>query len=291
MSKNNLIEFDSHILIRACGNAFNDGKYDLRSLETVVHNYRVMLDKLIATQLQYGHGQAKRNIKSNYEVEIKNGSLEFLIYLCNMDNLAAMSASAPTGLVDISNKIVLLYRNVIELYQMKNSIEQRGETAQYNFDESENDHSIAKGMIINGGNVTINVTQKVYDCAQNIGRPLQNVTKNLDGRNIESISMCSKNESSNLTHDDQHSFKSNKEMLSDEVIITGRLDRVSFSSSKGTVVTAGDKHLVEWNEQLRGDMHDAGDVDGVTFWTHPIIDLMKLDKKPVAYKIYKCEIP
>ena len=70
---------DNDIRIYAKGAAFENGVFDLRSLEVLLTSYRSILDRLVAVQL--GHRQLNDRIKKqlNYDVKINEGSIELLL--------------------------------------------------------------------------------------------------------------------------------------------------------------------------------------------------------------------
>ena len=70
---------DNDIRIYAKGAAFEDGVFDLRSLEILLSSYRSILDRLVAVQL--GRRQLTDSIKRqlNYDVKINDGSIGLLL--------------------------------------------------------------------------------------------------------------------------------------------------------------------------------------------------------------------
>lgn len=70
---------DTGILLKAQGEAFGYGKYDLRSLDLIVSNYRLIIDH--ALPLVVGQKTLTDRIKNEvkYEVEVRDGSLEVLL--------------------------------------------------------------------------------------------------------------------------------------------------------------------------------------------------------------------
>lgn len=70
---------EQDLRIYAKGLAFSDGVYDLRTLESLITNYRKILDRLVAVQL--GKKQVSPDLKNqlDYDVRINSGSIELLI--------------------------------------------------------------------------------------------------------------------------------------------------------------------------------------------------------------------
>ncbi|MFN2300701.1 MAG: hypothetical protein ABR565_02355, partial [Gammaproteobacteria bacterium] len=91
-----------------------DGVYDLRSLELVVGGYRSILDRLVAVQLGRRHLPEKAKRQLNYDVTVRNGSIELLIDFV-LDHPEALGVFAEGGGYQLSAVITKLYRDAISL--------------------------------------------------------------------------------------------------------------------------------------------------------------------------------
>ena len=106
-------EYDFRVYAK--GSAFNDGVYDLRSMELIIKNYRSIADRLIAIQL--GRRQLTPAIKNqiDYQTRINPGSIELLVDFAftHKEIIAAMTTL--DGGQQLSSVISKLYKDAVDL--------------------------------------------------------------------------------------------------------------------------------------------------------------------------------
>lgn len=274
--------------IYAKGTSFEDGVYDLRALETLVSSYRSIADRLIAVQL--GRRQLTPAIKNQieYKVQLNPGSIELLIeFLLSHKELFSIFA-ADGGLV-LAEVITKLYRAAINL--RKAAAESLKDNLPINITINTN-LNIGSGLqVINNGDggLTIN-DPKILWAAQVTKHPTDRLISSIDGKDIEFVELSSREEELIITPDDREILGQNKEELSAELWIVGRLDMVAFSSHRGTIVSSNEKFPVNWDENLRSKVQRVVDVEGVEFLVRPIIDQKRLHSEAIAYHVVDCRI-
>ncbi len=273
----------------AKGSAFEDGVYNLRSMELMISSYRSITDRLIAVQL--GRRQLTPSIKNqiDYNVKIKSGSIEFLIDFI-FTHKELLGFAALDGGFQLSNIITKLFREAISLRKEVAAVIEKGLPINITINNNVN---IGSGNIIansENGNIIIN-DPKILWAAQVTKYPADRLISGVEGKEIEYIDFGSKEDEMRITPDDRVVLGQNREELSAIIRVTGRLDMVAFSSHKGTIVSDNEKFPVTWDENIRNKVQKIADVEGVEFTVRPIIDQKRLHSDAIAYHIIDCKIP
>jgi hypothetical protein len=273
----------------AKGSAFEDGLYDLRSMELLISSYRSITDRLITVQL--GRRQLTPAIKKqiDYDVRIKPGSIEFLIDFV-FTHKEIIGVLAADGGYQLSNVVTKLFREALDLRKEVAAILEKGLPLNITINTNIN---IGKGNIIansENGDIVIN-DPKILWAAQFTKYPADRLIKGVDGKNIEYVDFGARDDEMRISTEDRVVLGQNREELSATITVNGRLDMVAFSSHKGTIISNNERFPVTWDESLRTKVQQIVDVDGVDFIVRPIIDQKRLHSEAIAYHVLDCNLP
>jgi hypothetical protein len=284
---------DQDIRIYAKGLAFADGIYDLRALESVISNYRKILDRLVSVQL--GKRQVTKDLRAQlgYQVQINPGSIELLVKFL-LEHKEVIAVFAADGGYALSEIIVKLLRDAVDLRKKAAEVLKNGLTVNIRITNSFN-----VGSSINSGNVSFDQTSgsilindpKILWAAQVTRSPVNEILSNVDGKNVEYIDMNSPTNELRLTTDDRDIIGQHKEELPTTLTIVGRLDMVAFSSHRGSIISDGERFSVTWDEQIRSKMQRIADVEGVMFKVRPLVDHKRLDSSAIGFHVLDCSDP
>lgn len=281
------------IRIYAKGLAFADGIYDLRTLESVISNYRKILDRLVSVQL--GKRQVTKDLREQlgYQVQIIPGSIELLVKFL-LEHKEVIAVFAADGGYKLSEVVVKLLRDAIDLRKKASEVLKKGLTVNIKITNSFN-----IGSSINSGNVSFDQTSgsilindpKILWAAQVTRSPVNEILSNVDGKNVEYIDLSSPTNELRFTADDKEIIGQYKEELPTTLTIVGRLDMVAFSAHKGGIISDGERFSVTWDENIRSKMQRIGDVEGVMFKVRPIVDHKRLDTSAIGFHVLDCSDP
>lgn len=286
-------ELESDLRIYAKGSAFEDNKYDLRSLEILISGYRTILDRLVAVQL--GRRQLSKLTKRqlNYEVKIKDGSIELLIdFILQHPEVVTAAAAVMTedGGFQLSNTLTKIYRDAIS---------PRKAAAKFIENGLSFDIKITNSFNIGSNNVNVNnETQeiiipdaKILWAAQATRAATDKVLRKIDGSQIEYIDLDSKDTKVTLSEGEKIILGRDKQILPAKLKIVGRLDMIAFSSHRGSIVSERETFPVTWDEKIRSEMQRMADREGIIFTVNPIIDHSRLDQDAIGFHVLDCENP
>lgn len=280
---------DHDLRLYAKGTAFDDGIYDLRSMELLISSYRSITDRLIAVQL--GRRQLTPSIKGqiDYQTRIRSGSIELLIDFIFTHKEIVGALAADDG-YQLAGVITRLFRDAIDLRKKVASAIEKGLPINITIT---NNINIGSGNVIansENGDIMIN-DPKILWAAQVTKYPADKLISGIDGKAIEYAELSARDGELRLTTDDRVVLGQNKEELSATIRVTGRLDMVAFSSHKGTIISDNEKFPVTWDENIRTKMQKIVDTEGVTFTVRPIIDQKRLHTEAIAYHVLDCIVP
>jgi|LNAP01.1.fsa_nt_gb hypothetical protein len=284
---------EQDLRIYAQGLAFSGGVYDLRTLENLISSYRKILDGLVAVQL--GRRQITPNIKKqlDYNVSINQGSIELLLNFV-LDHKEVLGIFAADGGQVLSETIVTLFKNAIELREKASSLIDKGLSININIVNSFNAGSRFDSPNVsydnNKGTILIN-DPKILWAAQLTRGPVNKLLSQIDGSSVEYISLSTESSEFRLTPDQRAIMGNQKEELKATLNIVGRLDVVAFSSHKGTIISDNEKFSVTWNESIRPKMQRVADREGIIFRVNPVVDHMRLDSQTIGFHILDCTDP
>jgi len=284
---------EEDIRIYAKGLAFSDGIYDLRTLESVISNYRKIFDQLVTVQL--GKRQVSRDLRSQlgYQVQISSGSIELLVKFM-LEHKELIMVFAADGGYTLSEIVVRLLRDAIDLRKKASELLKKGLTVNVRITNSFN-----IGSKINSNNVSIDQEDKsilindprILLAAQKTRQPVNKILASIDGRTVEYIDMSSPTTEIRLTSKDRDIIGQDKEELPTTITIVGRLDMVAFSSHRGRIISGNERFSVTWDESIRSKMQKFADVDGVVFKVRPVVDHKRLESSAIGFYVLDCGDP
>ena len=284
---------EQDIRIYAKGLAFSEGIYDLRTLETVISNYRKILDRLVSVQL--GKRQVSRDLRTQlgYQVQIKPGSIELLIKFL-LEHKEFIAAFAADGGYTLARIIVELLRDAIALRKKASELIKNGLSVNITISNSFN-----VGSTVNSNNVSFDQTSgtilindpKILWAAQVTRSPVNEILACVDGKAVEYIDMSSPTNELRLTSDDRDIIGKHKEELPTTMNVIGRLDMVAFSSHRGSIVSDNERFSVTWDDQIRSKLQKIADIEGVMFKVRPVVDHKRLDNSAIGFHVLDCGDP
>jgi hypothetical protein len=284
---------EEDIRIYAKGLAFSDGIYDLRTLESVISNYRKIFDQLVTVQL--GKRQVSRDLRSQlgYQVQISSGSIELLVKFM-FEHKELLMVFAADGGYTLSEIVVRLLRDAIDLRKKASELLKKGLTVNVRITNSFN-----IGSKINSNNVSIDQEDKsilindprILLAAQMTRHPVNKILASIDGRTVEYIDMSSPTTEIRLTSKDRDIIGQDKEELLTTITIVGRLDMVAFSSHRGSIISGNERFSVTWDESIRSKMQKIADVEGVVFKVRPVVDHKRLESSAIGFHVLDCGDP
>lgn len=284
---------DQDIRIYAKGLAFSDGIYNLRTLESVISNYRKILDRLVTVQL--GKRQVSRDLRSQlgYQVQISSGSIELLVKFL-LEHKELLVVFAADGGYTLSEIVVRLLRDAIDLRKKASELLKNGLTVNVRITNSFN-----IGSKINSDNVSIDQKDgsilindpRILWAAQMTRYPVNEILASVDGRTVEYIDMSSPTNELRLTCEDRDIIGQHREELPTTLTIVGRLDMVAFSSHRGSIISDNERFSVTWDELIRSKMQRIADVEGVVFKVRPVVDHKRLESSAIGFHVLDCGDP
>lgn len=280
---------DSDIRIYAQGASFAEGVYDLRSLEVLVSSYRSILDRLVAVQIGKRQLPDRTKRDLDYNVQVKNGSIELLIDFA-LQHPEFLGPVSQDGSFQVSRAITRLFRSAIDLRKAAARIIENGVQLQINISNSFNIGSNNVQVNNNTGEIAIS-DSKILWAAQATRYPTDRILKRVDGNGIEYVDFSTGDEEVRLTPDDRGILGRAKEELNAEVRIVGRLDMIAFSSHRGKIVSSSESFPVTWDDPLRSKMQSVADIEGVTFRARPVVDKSRLHSEAIGFHVLDCELP
>lgn len=284
---------DQDMRIYAKGLAFSDGIYDLRTLETVISNYRKIFDRLVSVQL--GKRQVSRDLRTqlSYQAKINSGSIELLIKFL-LEHKEYLAVFAADGGYALSQIVVGLLRDAIDLRKKASEVLKKGLAVNITISNSFNIASTVGSNNVSidktSGSILIN-DPKILWAAQLTRSPVNEILGCVDGKSIEYIDMNSQTNELRFTSDDREIIGQHKEQLPTTLNIVGRLDMVAFSSHRGSIISDSERFRVTWDDQIRSKMQKIADVEGVIFKVRPVVDHKRLDDSAISFHVLDCGDP
>jgi len=281
---------DQDLRIYAEGLAFSDGVYDLRTLESLITNYRKILDRLVAVQL--GKKQVSPDLKNqlDYDVRINQGSIELLINFA-LEHKEYIAAFAADGGSALSQVVVSLLRDAVLLREKASECIEKGLPVNISISNSFNIGSQITNTNVsyddNTGTILIN-DPKILWAAQVTRSPVNGLLSQVDGKAVEYIDINTDNDEFRLTPDQRNIIGRQKEELPTTLNIIGRLDMVAFTAHRGSIISDGEKFSVTWDEQIRPKMQKLADIEGVVFKVRPVVDHKRLDNETIGFHVLDC---
>ncbi|MDK9704787.1 MAG: hypothetical protein OEL20_16795 [Sulfuritalea sp.] len=271
------------------GGAFAEGRYDLRSVERLLSDYRRLVDQTLPLAL--GQKTLTRRIRNEvgYEISFKQGSwITLLEFAIEHKELLAAASAADGGTHFLADYISKLIHAVLELRRMFEERHSQGEKPRIQL-ASNNSVSVPihlENVRTNGGNII--VSPVVVIAAEATRATLDSIIRAVDGTRIRNVSVRSRKTKSTITKEDLRITGTLKEELPNTLEVVGRLNVVAYDSHRGQLLTENGRFPVTWDERIRRDIHDFADTDGIAFVVKPVVDHRRFKEDPVGLHILSC---
>jgi hypothetical protein len=274
----------SELILKATGAGFEGNSYDLRIIENLITNYRQIIDRTLPVSVGHRHLNftLRHNIK--YEVEFRPGCLEILVKLIQSTDKEALGALFCDGGFCITTLIAKLLSEALKIRREVSKFLKEG-------------HPIVLALAIgnNCSNTVETNTGKVIVqnpksplVAESTRAPINRIINAIDGKMLESVEIKDNKDGIKLTKDDIEMTESQIESLPEHLDIIGRLDKVCFSTRKGTVVSGNNKFSVTWDDSIRRKIRDFADRNGIIFRAKPVVDQRRLQENTIGFHIVDC---
>ena len=191
---------EAQLFLKAEGKAFEGGKYDLRKVDAIISNYRLILDHSLP--LVIGRQNLTEHLKSQfvYEVEFRRGSLELLINLV-FDHKETLGALSIDGGMQVAEQIARILEGVIKFRRAWSKLmdlaEGKGDSQKpgINLNINLNDVTVDNGS-------TINVNPIIIPAAEATRGAVDRLISSIDGTHLESVEIRSAESQTKLTSKD-----------------------------------------------------------------------------------------
>lgn len=274
----------AELILKATGAGFEGTTYDLRTIEKLITNYRQIIDRTLPVSVGHKHLNftLKHNIK--YEVEFRPGCLEILVKLIQNTDKEVLGALFCDGGYCITTVITKLLAEAISIRRKVSDFLKEGRPI-----------VLALAIGNNCSNTVVNNTAKVLVqdpkaplVVEATRAPINRIIQSIDGESLESVEIKDESEGLKLTREDVGITEPQIESLPDHIDIVGRLDRVCFSTRKGTVESGCNRFSVTWDDSIRGKIRDCADRNGIVFRAEPVVDQRRLQKNTIGFHIIDC---
>jgi len=274
------------------GLAFKTHKYDLRTVERLLTDYRRLVDQTLPLVIGQKTLTARLRSQVRYEVSFSAGSwITILEFVWEHREALAAIAATDGGLHSLAGRIAKLIDAVLSFRRRYEDLLSKGEKPTIQL-ASDNRISIPINIQNNDtGGAPIVVSPVVIIAADATRSALDDTINAIDGEQVSRLSLTAERTSAVITHDDQRLTGPLREELPQTITVLGRLNVVAFDSRRGQLITPGGRYPVSWDDHLRKQIQQYADTDGIEFITKPIIDNRRFREEPIALHILKCSQP
>lgn len=278
---------EAQLILKAEGEAFEDGIYDLRKVDAIISNYRLILDHSLP--LVIGQQNLTDRIKNqiSYEAEFRRGSLELWLNLI-LENKAALGAATIDGGFQIAARVANIINSIIKFRRAWAKLLEAGSNSSTS-KPGINLHLNFNDVTVNNG--SINVNPIIIPAAEATKGSVDRLVSAIDGTQLEYIEIRHANTKTKLTDKDASIIGTQKQEMPSTIDILGRLYEVNFSSRKGWLSTSSGRVPVTWDEAIRDSIRSHADIENIAFAVRPIVDQRRFKDAPVAYHVLKCWLP
>ncbi len=281
----------SEILLKVEGEGFRPNKYDLRSTEKILTNYRQIIDHLVP--LTVGQKTLTDRLKSEikYETSFKPGSLEvWLDFILPAAGILTAAASEDGGHI-ISQQISKLLGVVIDFRRLYTDFLEKGTKPKLGINIQDQPQVTVNLNNVNTGGGDINISPIILPAATATRSSVDRLVGSVDGSLVEQLVIKSEDSETTITKEDQRIIGTQKEELPDFLEIIGRLDGVAFTAHRGSLVTHDGRYPITWEEDLRDKIKSLADQEGIIFRVRPIVDHRRFRDDPIAFHVLNCWDP
>jgi len=281
----------SEILLKVEGEGFRPDKYDLRSTEKILTNYRQIIDHLVPLTL--GQKTLTDRLKSEirYETSFKPGSLEvWLDFILPTAGILAGAASHDGGYV-LAQQLSRLLSVVIDFRRLYTDFLERGEKPKLGINIQDQPQVTVNLENVDTGGGDINISPIILPAASLTRTAVDRLVGTVDGAIVEQLLVQSEDTKTVITTEDQRIIGTQKEELPNFLEIIGRLDGVAFTAHRGSVVTDQGRFPITWDDEIRDKIKSLADQDGIVFRVRPIVDHRIFKEEPIAFHVINCWDP
>lgn len=281
----------SEILLKVEGEGFRPNKYDLRSTEKILTNYRQIIDHLVP--LTVGQKTLTDRLKSEikYETSFKPGSLEVWLDFVLPAAGALVAAASEDGGHEISQQLSRLLGVVIDFRRLYTDFLEKGIKPRLGINIQDQPQITVNLNNINTGGGDINISPIILPATTATRSSIDRLVGSVDGSLVEQILIKAGNTETVITTEDQRIIGSQKEELPEFLEIFGRLDSVAFTAHRGSLVTDNGRFPITWEENIRDKVKSLADQDGIAFRVRPIVDHRRFKDDPIAFHVINCWEP
>lgn len=274
----------------ADGEAFSGGRYDLRSVERLLSDYRRLIDQTLPLALGQKTLTPRMREEVGYDISFKEGSwVTLLQFAIEHNELLAAVAATDGGAHLLAEHISKIIHAVLELRRLFEERLSKGERPRIQL-ASDNSVSVPvhlENVQTNGGDII--VAPIVVIAAEATRSTLDSIINAVDGHRVKNVSVRTRKTKSTITKDDHRITGTLKQELPNTVKVIGRLNVVAFDSHRGQLLTENGRFPVTWDEDIRRDIHRLADTDGILFTVKPVVDNRRFKDEPVGLHILSCK--
>jgi len=281
----------SEILLKVEGEGFRPNKYDLRSTEKILTNYRQIIDHLVP--LTIGQKTLTDRLKSEikYETSFKPGSLEvWLDFILPTAGIIATAASQDGGHL-IAQQLSKLLGVVIDFRRLYTDFLEKGEKPKLGINIQDQPQVTVNLENVNTGGGDINISPIILPAASITRSAVDRLVGSVDGSLVEQLLVKSEDTETIISSEDQRIIGTQKEELPEFLEIIGRLDGVAFTAHRGSLVTDNGRFPITWEEEIRDKIKSLADQESIAFRVRPIVDHRRFKDDPVAFHVINCWDP
>ena len=281
----------SEMLLKVEGEGFRPNRYDLRSTEKILTNYRQIIDHLVP--LTIGQKTFTERLKSEikYETSFKPGSLEvWLDFVIPAAGILLTAASQDGGQL-ISQQLARLLGVVIDFRRLYTDFREKGEKPKLGINIQDQPQIAVSLNNVDTGGGDILISPIVLPAAATTRSAVDRLVGSVDGSLVEQLLVKSEDSETVITSEDQRIIGTQKEELPEFLEIYGRLDGVAFTAHRGSLVTSNGRFPITWEDGLRDKIKALADQEGVAFRVRPIVDHGRFKDDPIAFHVINCWDP
>jgi len=281
----------SEILLKVEGEGFRPNKYDLRSTEKILTNYRQIIDHLVP--LTVGQKTLTDRLKSEvrYETSFKAGSLEvWLDFILPAAGTLAAAASQDGGHL-LAQQLSRLLGVVIDFRRLYTDFLEKGKKPKLGINIQDQPQVTVNLENVNTGGGGINISPIILPAASLTRSAVDRLVGSVDGSVVEQLLVQFEDTETVITTEDHRIIGTQKEELPDFLEIVGRLDGVAFTAHRGSLVTDQGRFPITWEDEIRDKIKTLADQEGIVFRVRPIVDHRRFKDEPVAFHVINCWDP
>lgn len=272
------------LVLTAKGSGFQDQQYDLRAVEKILSNYRMILDNSVSLVAGQRTMTDKLRSQIEYKSTFRAGSLEVLTNLV-LPTSVLIGGLASDGGYQLAGQVSKLLNGVMEFRRIWTDFAEKGKKPEVTVvpDSDVSQVTVELNNVTGNGHITISPI--IIVGARQTKGALDRLISSVDGNVLESLKIQSDETTLLLTSEDERVTGSQKEELPSFIELIGRLDVIQFNSHKGQIVTSEGRFPVSWDDDLRDKVRQYADQKNVVFRAKPIVDHRRFGDETVGFHL------